>query len=80
MCKRKSWMSKVCEQAVWEWRGHPKGFTLPGSLGTFSCPPAGRISPVPSHFVQPALLQAFIWRGPLWGCLAKCLSAPQTDT
>lgn len=63
MCKRKSWMSKVCEMgwaASW-------GPTLVSVLGTFPHSRAGIIS----HFVLTSLLQGLIGQGT---CRAAWLS------
>lgn len=78
MCKRKSWMSKVCEWAVRGWRG---------TLRVSHCRQASEPSVVQRYNLTGSLTlcrdlppPGSYLAGPLWCCLAKCLSPPQTDT
>lgn len=78
MCKRKSWMSKVCEKGVRGWWGHP---------GASHCWQAQEPSLAAQRYnltysltlCTDLPLPGSYLTGHLWGCLAKCLSPPQTD-
>lgn len=50
MCKRKSWMSKVCEKGVRGWWG-TQGPPAAGRPRSLLLLPRGIISPILSHFV-----------------------------